>query len=106
MSRNVGRYRSSKEVLEAVFAIPSDAESEDDKECSDEEVTTADDLQISEHEGVPDAEQSSEEESDDDILYRLATSYSDCSVRLTQEVTVSRNWPNVCGKRKDSINQT
>ena len=80
MSRNVGRYRSSNEVLEAVFAIPSDAESEDEEECSDEEVTTADDLQISEHEGVPDAEQSSEEESDDDILYRLATSDSDCSV--------------------------
>jgi len=80
MSRNRLRYRNAKEALDAVLAIPSDDESDDDEECSDDEVNTADDLEVSEHPGVAGAEQSSEDDSDDDILYHLPTSDSDCSV--------------------------
>jgi len=69
MSRR-SRYRTSQEILDAVFALPSDPEnSSDDEESSDNDF----DPSAADHLPSDSNCQLSSDDDDDDILYRLAS---------------------------------
>lgn len=73
MSRR-SRYRTSQEILDAVFALPSDPEnSSDDEESSDNDF----DPSAADHLPSDSNCQLSSDDDDDDILYRLASDVTD-----------------------------
>ena len=80
------RYRTAAEALEQLFAMPSDDESVDGMEDSDDDTssnnvneTTADDVS-----------DSGETDDDDDILYQLADPNTDIDIDLSMKTLVTR----------------
>ena len=70
-------FKTTADVLDAVFALPSDDESSDDLEAnSDEEESQTDEIVFCSHSVVHETDTSSDDD-DDDVLYSLAD--AECS---------------------------
>jgi len=75
------RYRTAAEALEQLFAMPSDDESVDGMEDSDDD-TSANNVNETAADDVSD---SGETDDDDDILYQLADPNTDIDIDLSDE---------------------
>ena len=71
------RYRTSAEVLEQLFAMPSDDESVDGMENSDDDETSDTTATSANNAAADDVSDSGETDDDDDILYQLADPSAD-----------------------------